>query len=257
MDLDDRLAVMTPRRPSGSRRPVLRAFQSGVLRRIAKPQNILELGMAFWSSRVVLSAVEFGVFTKLAAGPLSAEELTAKLGWQSRAAGPVLDAVVLLGLLRRDRAGRYSNSRRGALFLDRSKPGYLGGLMELSSKRLFNLWSGLGDLLQTGRPQAGEERGDNEFFSAMYRGPAALKSFLTGMTGISTGEGHADRRALSLEAFPLVRRHRRGTRGPSGAGRPDPPASDRGQLRPRRGGTDLRGIRRILYTERPAPPHCR
>jgi Dimerisation domain len=57
--------------------------------------------MAFWSSRVVLTAVEFGVFTQLATGPLSAEELIAKLRWQSRAAGPVLDALVVLGLLRR------------------------------------------------------------------------------------------------------------------------------------------------------------
>jgi hypothetical protein len=52
----------------------MRAFQSRitgpVLRRIAKPQNILELGMAFWSSPVVLAAVEFGVFTQLAAGSL-------------------------------------------------------------------------------------------------------------------------------------------------------------------------------------------
>src|SRR5258707_9366231 len=60
--------------------------------------------------------------------------------------------------------------------------------MELSSKRLFDLWSGLGGLLQTGRPEAGEERGDNEFFPALYRDPAARRSFLIGMTGISTGE---------------------------------------------------------------------
>jgi O-methyltransferase domain/Dimerisation domain len=171
---------------------LMRAFQSRVtgpvMRRIARPQDILEMGMAFWSSRVVLTAVEFGVFTQLSAGPLSGQELMDQLGWQSRAAGPFLDALVALRLLRRDRAGRYSNSRRGALFLERSKPSYLGGLMELSSKRLFNLWSGLGDLLQTGRPEAGEERGDDEFFSALYRDPAALRSFLVGMTGISTGE---------------------------------------------------------------------
>jgi hypothetical protein len=170
----------------------MRAFQSRVagpvLRHFARPQNILEVGMAFWSSRVVLTAVEFGVFTALAAGPLSTQEIMNKLGWHPRAAGPVLDALVGLGLLRRDRAGLYSNSRRGALFLDRAKPSYLGGLMELSSKRLFNLWSGLGGLLQTGRPEAGEERGDNEFFSSLYSDPAALRSFLVGMTGISTGE---------------------------------------------------------------------
>ena len=171
---------------------LMRAFQSRVagpvLRHFARPQNILEVGMAFWSSRVVLTAVEFGVFTELAARPLSTEEIVDRLGWQPRAAGPVLDALASLGMLRRDRAGLYSNSRRGALFLDRAKPSYLGGLMELSSKRLFNLWSGLGDLLQTGGPEAGEERGDNEFFSSLYRDPAALRSFLAGMTGISTGE---------------------------------------------------------------------
>jgi hypothetical protein len=154
----------------------MRAFQSRitgpVLRRIAGPQNTLEMGMAFWSSRVVLAAVEFGVFTQLAAGPVSGQELMDQLGWHPRAAGPVLDALVALGLLRRDRAGRYSNSRRGALlFFDRAKPSYLGGLMELSSRRLFNVWSCL-----------------PSFFSALYRDPAARRSFLVGMTGISTGE---------------------------------------------------------------------
>jgi hypothetical protein len=69
----------------------MRAFQSRitgpVLRRIAGPQNILELGMAFWSSRVVLAAVEFGVFTQLAAGPLSGERMMDKLGWHPNGRG--------------------------------------------------------------------------------------------------------------------------------------------------------------------------
>jgi hypothetical protein len=114
-----------------------------VLRRVVQPQNILEMGMAFWSRRAVVAAVEFGVFTQLAAGPLSGQELMDKLGWHPQAAEPVLDALVVLGLLRRDRAGRYSNSRRTALFLDRAKPSHLGGLMGLSSRRLLNLWSSL------------------------------------------------------------------------------------------------------------------
>jgi hypothetical protein len=80
-----------------------------------------------------------------------------KLGWQPGAAGSELDALVALGLLRRDRAGRYCNSRLSALFLDPAKPTYLGGLIGLSSKGLFSLWSGLGDLLQTGRAGAAEE----------------------------------------------------------------------------------------------------
>jgi precorrin-6B methylase 2 len=60
--------------------------------------------------------------------------------------------------------------------------------MELSSTRLYDLWSGLDDLLRTGVPAAVEEHGENEFFDALYRDPVALRTFLTGMTGISTGE---------------------------------------------------------------------
>lgn len=171
---------------------LMRALQSRVvgpvMRHFADPQKVLEMGMAFWSSRVVLTAVEFGVFTELAGGPLSAQGVMDRFGWHARATGPFLDALVGMGLLRRDRAGLYSNSRQASLFLDRGKPSYIGGLMELSSKRLYGLWSGLGDLLRTGRPQAAEEQGENEFFSTLYRDPEALREFLAGMTGITTGE---------------------------------------------------------------------
>ena len=171
---------------------MMRAFQNPILgpllRRFGGPEDIVEMGMSFWSSRLILSAVEAGVFTELANGRQYEHELADALGWHPRAAGTALDALVAAGLLRRDRAGRYANTIRGATFLDRSKPSYVGGLMELSSRRLYGLWSELDDLLRTGRPGAEEERGDNEFFSMLYQDPLALKDFLAGMTGISTGE---------------------------------------------------------------------
>jgi hypothetical protein len=173
-------------------RLMMRAFQNPVtgrlLRRIANPQDIIEAGMAFWSSRLILTAVERGVFTMLAKEPLSARQLTERLGWHPRAATTALDALVAGGLLRRDRAGRYQNTLRASMFMDREKSTYIGGLMELSSTRLYDLWSGLDDLLATGVPAAVEEQGDNEYFDILYRDPLALKTFLAGMTGISTGE---------------------------------------------------------------------
>src|SRR5262245_23004531 len=152
----DKTGPIDPCRARDIRREVrlMRALQSRLvgpaLRQFADPQKILGLGLAFWSSRVVLTAVEFGVFTELAAGALTARALIDRFGWHPRAAGPFLDALVGMGLLRRDRTGLYSNSRQAALFLDRTRPSYIGGLMELSSKRLYDLWSGLGDLLRTG-----------------------------------------------------------------------------------------------------------
>jgi precorrin-6B methylase 2 len=173
-------------------RLMMRAFQNPflgwVLRKVVNPQDILEDGMAFWSSRLILTAVERGIFTMLAERPLSAAELTGMLGWHPRAATTALDALVAAGLLRCDKRGRYANTMRSSLFLDRNKSSYIGGLMELSSTRLYDLWSGLDELLGTGDPAAVE--GDDRYFDfdSMYADPDALKTFLSGMTGISTGE---------------------------------------------------------------------
>jgi len=171
---------------------LMKALQNPVthraLRCFADPQQLLESGMAFWSSQVVLTAVDCGLFTLLAAGPQSADQLTEQLGWHPRAASVFLDSLVAMDLLRRDSNERYANTRHASWFLDRNKPSYIGGLMELSSRRLYDLWSHLGDLLRTGQPQATEEQGENEFFSSLYQDPAALRNFLAGMTGISTGE---------------------------------------------------------------------
>ncbi|OBK72454.1 methyltransferase [Mycobacterium sp. 1274761.0] len=170
----------------------MRAFQNTLLgpalRKLAGPQAIIEAGMAFWSSRLILSAVHRGIFTLLALEPLTGDELIERLGWHPRAAPTALEALVACGLLRRDKAGRYSNSFRASMFLDREKPTYIGGLMELSSTRLYELWAGLDGLLETGVPAAEEERGENKFFDMLYRDPVVLRTFLSGMTGISTGE---------------------------------------------------------------------
>jgi SAM-dependent methyltransferase len=183
---------------------MMRAFQNRVvgpvLRRVTGPEHIMREGMGFWASRVVLIAVECGLFTELASGPATASELMSRLGWHPRGTGALLDCLVGLGLLKRDRNGRYANTLRANLFLDRKKPSYIGGLMELSSKRLYDLWSGLGDLMSTGSPVAKEETGDNEFFATLYQHSDALKEFLSGMTGISTAEA-----TLIAARFPWKR----------------------------------------------------
>lgn len=75
---------------------------------VAKPPSptpILELGMAFWGSKALLSAEELGVFTVLAQGPRTGRDLEAALGLASRATFDFLDTLVALGMLAR-RCGR-------------------------------------------------------------------------------------------------------------------------------------------------------
>ena len=112
------------------------------------PDRIIEIGLGFWGAKTLLSAVELGLFTQLAEGPLDAEALRARLGLHPRSARDFFDALVALGVL--DREGdRYANTPETALFLDPAKPTYIGGFLEMVNARLYPFWGGLTDGLRT------------------------------------------------------------------------------------------------------------
>ncbi|MFQ5690725.1 MAG: methyltransferase [Gemmatimonadota bacterium] len=153
------------------------------------PGAIVQLGMGFWGSKALLSAVELGVFTELARGPLDAVGLQERLGLHPRAARDFLDALVALGMLVRD-GDRYENTPETALFLDRAKPTYIGGMLEMANDRLYPFWGRLTEGLLTGRPQS-EIRTGGSFFEALYGEPERLRQFLQSMTGLSTAAAEA------------------------------------------------------------------
>src|SRR5918993_288706 len=63
------------------------------------PETILQLGSAFWGSKTLLSAIELGLFTRLAArGPLSLEGVREDLGLHERSARDFLGAMTGLSL---------------------------------------------------------------------------------------------------------------------------------------------------------------
>ena len=150
------------------------------------PDKILQLGSAFWGSKTLLSAIELGLFTHLARqGPLTLAEVRAGLGMHERSARDFLDALVALGMLQRLPDGRYANTPETELYLDRAKPSYVGGILEMMNGRLYRFWGNLTDALQTGAPQNETQHGEPDPFAAVYADPARLELFLGAMTGIS------------------------------------------------------------------------
>jgi cyclopropane fatty-acyl-phospholipid synthase-like methyltransferase len=152
---------------------------------VATPDGILQLGLGFWGSKTLLSAVELGLFTELAKGPASGERLARALELHPRSAHDFFDALVALGMLEHD-DGLYANTPETELFLDRMKPSYVGGLLEMANARLYKFWGSLTEALQTGQPQNEAKEGGN-FFEALYADPARLGQFLHAMTGLSMG----------------------------------------------------------------------
>ena len=148
----------------------------------------MQVGTGFWASKTLLSAVEMGVFTELARKPEDLETLRGRLGLHPRSARDFLDTLTALGFLRRV-DGKYANAPDTDLYLDRQKPSYIGGLLEMANQRLYGHWSHLTEALRTGKQQNeakdGAENGSP--FEALYADPARLKGFLAAMTGISRG----------------------------------------------------------------------
>ena len=141
------------------------------------PDQILQVGLGFWASKTLLSAVEMELFTELAKHPEDAETLRDRLGLHPRSSRDFLDALVALGFLER-RDGIYGNTPSTDLFLDKRKPSYLGGLLEMANHRLYGFWGISPRRCEQGSLRTRRSPGPPRLFEALYADPARLKEFL-------------------------------------------------------------------------------
>ncbi|MGB9282300.1 MAG: methyltransferase [Pseudonocardiaceae bacterium] len=155
------------------------------------PVAIMQLGMAFLGSKTLLSAVELGVFSELAsAGALDSDTLRERLGLHPRSTRDFFDALVALGMLERE-DGRYANTPATDLFLDRAKPSYMGGVLEMANSRLYGFWGCLTEGLRTGLPQNEAKGGGKNIFELIYSDPVKLVQFARAMSAISADTARA------------------------------------------------------------------
>src|SRR5258706_9625077 len=116
------------------------------------PSAIMQVGMGFWPSKTLLSAVELRLFTLLGSSSLTAGEIADQLQLRSRAVFDFLDGLVALRLLERQGSGEtavYANTPDTAVFLDTNSPHYIGGVLEIGNPPLHGLLGGLADCLIT------------------------------------------------------------------------------------------------------------
>lgn len=154
----------------------------------------MEVGMAFWPAKVLLSAVKLGVFTVLGGDAKTGAELTGELGLHDRANPDFFDTLVALRFVERDGDGpdsRYRNTAETALFLDKTSPAFVGGFLEMANDRLYPFWNDLPEALKTGKPQNETKHGGAGVFEELYSKPERLEQFMDAMAGISMGNFQA------------------------------------------------------------------
>jgi 2-polyprenyl-3-methyl-5-hydroxy-6-metoxy-1,4-benzoquinol methylase len=156
----------------------------------ASPARIMEVGLAFWPSKVLLSAMELRLFTELGSRSMTGEELQTALRLHPRANPDFFDTLVALRFLDRDGEGplsRYRNTEETALFLDRASPQFIGGFLEMANARLYRFWGDLTEGLRTGQPQNEIKHTGASMFTELYSRPDRLEQFMDAMSGISAG----------------------------------------------------------------------
>nr|ABX71118.1 Lct35 [Streptomyces rishiriensis] len=139
----------------------------------------MDIASGFWRARALFSAVELGLFTHLAEGPATQEEIERSLGLHPSAAADFLDALVSLGLLDRE-DGRYANSAAAARYLDRTKDAYVGGFFTFMSYALYPAWGRLTGLLRSGSRQEGQDD-----FGDWYKDLDQVRGFMDAMDSVS------------------------------------------------------------------------
>jgi cyclopropane fatty-acyl-phospholipid synthase-like methyltransferase len=159
------------------------------------PSKIMQIGMGFWASKVMLVAVKFNLFTLLGSSPSTAKEIKEKLGLKcsDRHVYDWLDTLVSLNFLHREgllEDALYSNAEDTDFFLDKNKRSYMGGILEMGNNRLYKYWGNLEDALLTGEPQnegKGSPHGNMDFFTELYKDEQKLREFMNAMSGIQMG----------------------------------------------------------------------
>ncbi|MCO4821068.1 MAG: hypothetical protein KC469_03305 [Flavobacteriaceae bacterium] len=154
------------------------------------PNQIMQVGMGFWASKTLLTAVNMSLFTGLAGKELSAQSIKSNLGLHQRGLYDFLDTLVALGFLNRTgikENAMYANTDETNLFLDKNKPTYIGGILEMANNRLYPFWGDLEDCLKTGSPQNEAKTGEASMFDAVYADEDRLKEFVHAMAGVQMG----------------------------------------------------------------------
>src|SRR5881394_4056143 len=147
------------------------------------PERLMELSFAYAPPLIISAAAANKVFDALENSAKTAEEVAKQTGASPRALRILMNALVGLGLLKKDRRGKYSLTPESAAFLISNKPGTHAAFFGTIAPHLISRWLRLADVVREGRPAVAvnQETEGTEFFSQLVENiipmsyPAAQK----------------------------------------------------------------------------------
>jgi SAM-dependent methyltransferase len=118
------------------------------------PERIMQFGFGYAAPLMLEAAVNLKVFDALDGGPRALGQVAAATGASERGLRALLNGLVGIGLLAKDKDGQYSLTSESAAFLVSHKPDFRGGFFKHTSSQLLPKWLKMTEIVRTGRPAA-------------------------------------------------------------------------------------------------------
>src|SRR5438034_7719738 len=152
------------------------------------PERLQQFGFAYAPPLIISAAVNNKVFDILQSGPKTVEQIKKETGASARGLRSIMNALVGLELLKKDRQSRYSLTPESEAFLINEKQGTLAGFFGSILPVMTSRWLRLSDIVRDGRPAVAvnQETEGTEFFSQLvetiipmsYAGAQKLADYL-------------------------------------------------------------------------------
>jgi ubiquinone/menaquinone biosynthesis C-methylase UbiE len=133
------------------------------------PERLQQFGFAYAPPLIISAAVNNKVFDSLQGGPKTVEELKKETGASARGLRAIMDALVGLELLKKDRQARYSLTSESQAFLISEQPATFAGFFGSILPIMISRWLRLTDIVRNGRPAVAvnQEAEGTEFFTQL------------------------------------------------------------------------------------------
>ena len=130
------------------------------------PERIMQMAWGYVPPLLLEAAIRHRVFDVLDSGPKNLSEVEKATGASARGLAGVMNALVGLDFLAKDKQGRYSLTPESETFLVSTKPSFQGGMIKHCSEQLIPRWLHLNEVVGTGNPvtPVNVEKSGGEFF---------------------------------------------------------------------------------------------
>jgi hypothetical protein len=167
------------------------------------PVAMIELILAGWTSQAIEAAAELGIADALADGPLTADDLAARIGADADAVGRLLRALVSRGVFRRHSDSTYGLNRLADTLRSDAPTSMAGAALFYGSAQHREHWSSLTEAVRSGKATIPILRGKG-IFEYLDDEPELAKLFNDAMTSISGLAESAVVAAFDFDACPVV-----------------------------------------------------